>query len=127
MKTKFKLGPNQKKWLKALESGKYKRGKESLKVDYGDGFKYCCLGIACEVAGANWIKAHDDGCYTVNGRGGFLPKSIMEWLGVFYNDGSCPSGTYPSMIAMNDEKNLSFKEIAARIRKRPEEYFKESK
>jgi hypothetical protein len=33
------------KWLEALRSGKYNKGKESLLNDD----KYCCLGVLCEV------------------------------------------------------------------------------
>lgn len=41
--TEFQL-----KWLEALESGKWKQGAGWLK-DYQGG--YCCLGVACELAG----------------------------------------------------------------------------
>jgi len=34
-------------WVKALRSGEYKQGEETL---YEDG-KYCCLGVACVLAG----------------------------------------------------------------------------
>lgn len=37
-------------WLEKLRSGEFKQAKEFLHV--GDG--YCCLGVGCEVAGAEW-------------------------------------------------------------------------
>lgn len=127
---KFKLGPNQKKWLRALESGKYRRGQCLLKVDYGKGFLYCCLGVACEVAGVDWSKQPDDDRgYVVDGEDGVLPKRMIEWLGVFGCEGeTAPDDdlTHPSMVKMNDRLDLSFKKIAARIRKNPELYFKKS-
>lgn len=47
----------KKKWLKALRSGKYKQWQEWLK----DNGKYCCLGIACEVAGhGRTLTNHED-------------------------------------------------------------------
>ena len=42
---KQKLGPNQRKWIKALRSGRYKQGRKRLRT----GNKYCCLGVACKV------------------------------------------------------------------------------
>lgn len=35
------------KWIEALESGKYKKGKAKLRRVDGS---YCCLGVLCEVA-----------------------------------------------------------------------------
>jgi len=41
----------QTKWIEALESGKYNQGKNFLKVCDGGEFKYCCLGLLCELKG----------------------------------------------------------------------------
>lgn len=38
------------KWIKALRSGRYRQGKNTLK----EGRYYCCLGVLCTVAGAKW-------------------------------------------------------------------------
>lgn len=43
------------KWLKALRSGEYKQAKSALKEKSEDGFKHCCLGVACEVVKAKII------------------------------------------------------------------------
>ncbi len=43
----------KKRWLRALRSGKFIQGEGYLKVSDDDGvIKHCCLGVACEIAGA---------------------------------------------------------------------------
>lgn len=39
------------KWLKALRGRKYKQGRFSL--NNGDG-TFCCLGVLCDIVGAEW-------------------------------------------------------------------------
>jgi hypothetical protein len=36
-------------WVEALRSGSYKQGSGKLKKVEGDEYRYCCLGIACEI------------------------------------------------------------------------------
>jgi len=50
-----KLDPKFKaKWVKALRSGKFIQGKSFLKNRDSNGNAiYCCLGVACEIAGHN--------------------------------------------------------------------------
>lgn len=46
------------KWIKALESGKYKKGRGALKL-YN---KYCCLGVLADICGLridNTIKLEE--------------------------------------------------------------------
>lgn len=45
--TRFK-----KAWLKALRSGKFKKTTNTLKKKSVTEYKYCCLGVACEVVAA---------------------------------------------------------------------------
>lgn len=122
----LKLGPNQEKWLRALESGRYKRGRSWLKMERGGKFEYCCLGVACEVAGVKWQLGYG-GRYSTSGCDASLPESMVRWLGVFSHIGVVGYWEIdePSMAEMNDSLDLSFKKIAARIRKRPGAYFKE--
>ena len=48
----FSLSPTVKrKWLAALRSGKYKQGDAFLYNK--DDNSYCCLGVLCEIEGAN--------------------------------------------------------------------------
>lgn len=41
------------KWVRALRSGRYKQGKEHLRIDAvgTQQERFCCLGVLCEVAG----------------------------------------------------------------------------
>lgn len=38
------------KWIAALRSGSYQQGTETLRAKN----KYCCLGVLCDVDGAEW-------------------------------------------------------------------------
>jgi len=55
----------KRKWLEALRNGKYKQGKEALRIKD----KYCCLGVLCEIAKnskyVNWYIG-PDGNYIVS-------------------------------------------------------------
>lgn len=42
-------------WIEALRSGRYKQGMHVLR----DGDKFCCLGVAADLAGAEW-EPHTD-------------------------------------------------------------------
>lgn len=42
-------------WVTALRSGKYEQTEETLY----DGVGFCCLGVACDIAGAEWKKIGD--------------------------------------------------------------------
>lgn len=46
----------KRKWVKALRSGKYKQAREALKR----GDRYCCLGVLCNVLGAEWVRLEGD-------------------------------------------------------------------
>ena len=108
------------KWIDALRSGKFEQTTGAL----NDDGRFCCLGVACEVAIENGIKVkketHDDGITAYDGDDGTLPPSVMEWLGLEDRDGSfdaaCSSLTY-----INDTLNKNFLEIADHI----EEHWKE--
>jgi hypothetical protein len=95
------------KWVAALRSGKYKQDSGKYLLETPEG-KFCCLGVACKVAGIGntdnrleqeWIE-HIEG-YEFKG----IPKLLMG------ND-ELPK----TLASMNDSGN-SFKFIATWIEK----------
>lgn len=81
-------------WYRALKSGQFEQGKNYLGRREPDGqVRYCCLGVACEVAIANGLNlnrfsanaifrysgTHEDE-YTSTGS--HLPAAVMDWLGI---------------------------------------------
>jgi hypothetical protein len=74
---------NIRKWLDALESGKYRHCKHKLRV----GDFYCSLGVLCDVAkqelGLEWFLG-EDGFYRFQGCDISLPLSVVVWLGEPY-------------------------------------------
>lgn len=54
---KQKLGPNQKRWLKALESGRYKQTKNALLAELNDeGKKFKEIAAIIRSDPANYFK-----------------------------------------------------------------------
>lgn len=94
------------KWLEALRSGKYKQGRGELRSVNDE---FCCLGVLCDVSGqGEWDKrteAHYSyGQGTKWGAYG-LPLFMNEFTGLTMK----PEET---LFALNDDKKLSFNEIA---------------
>lgn len=129
-------------WTDALRSGEYRQGRGNLASRDGDTVKYCCLGVACEVA----IK---DGLYLEVTWGresetlGFvdldmkfydredlvLPRKVQEWLGVagmtaVEVDSPDESGIRDSVIDLNDSEEWTFDDIAEALE---HTYLKEEK
>lgn len=104
---------NIKKWVEALESGRYKQGSSYLATIDNE---YCCLGVACEVAIENGVpvqKKELENWYSYDSLSEFPPSIVMDWIGI-------PNEEQYDYTKMNDEMHLSFKEIAEEIRKRYE-------
>lgn len=118
----MKLGPNQEKWLAALESGEWKQGRGKLRSD--DDNRFCCLGVGADVAKLEWVKtAH--GHFAVLGEIGQAPQTLQDWLGLRDSLGSAV-GLDICLTEMNDN-GKSFKKIAKFVRGNAEAVFKESK
>lgn len=129
-KSAFKLGPLQKKWLKALRSGKFRQGKGALKIEAkNQGHpKYCCLGVANEVCKLG--ETDPENATLVH---------TYKKLGLRTSGGE-PKGehTYSwRLTELNDEgltnddswtvKKMTFKKIADHIEQNASAYFKASK
>jgi hypothetical protein len=108
------------KWLAALESGGYAQGKAFL-YD-GNRENYCCLGVACIVAGASQEELHGvelpDSLYNIPQ---LLPHELVNGPLVDelsrLNDGRYKSAAYPE-----GRPRHTFPEIAAWIRENVELY-----
>lgn len=98
------MNAEQTLWLAALRSGKYKQGRGRLRSADD---KYCCLGIACEVAG---MRAElEMGRYIY-----YEPDSSDYHLAYLGHDHAVRleiDGLMPTLAEMNDE-TASFAEIA---------------
>lgn len=95
---------NKRLWVAALRSGEFEQGKGAMCVTMSEKQgriarffrlkpkitkKFCCLGVACEVAMRNGVylntrRNHKGEVIEVlyNGIGWTLPTSVMKWLGV---------------------------------------------
>lgn len=84
------LGPNQEKWLKALESGEFKQGSRRLE-NLADGSR-CCLGVACAifdepriVTEAGIVMFGSESC----GSSGVLSQRLLRELALISRGGAC--------------------------------------
>lgn len=99
------------KWLEALRSGDYEQGKNLLRSDVG----YCCLGVACDINGAEWSLV-DDEYYIENSlaydfpKSGDLPDDVMKALKQQFIPGD--RDTVMSALAKMNDSGHTFDEIA---------------
>lgn len=142
------LGPNQRKWINALKSGKYKQTQFRLcNRNEHRHYEYCCLGLA-------WRLAHDKNPFQkplhrstgeclVNGMDDFgdtrkydnkLDHDHQELYGLYGPEGTpnwdlakklYPNVEFIYLSAMNDTQQKSFRQIGEWLEKYPEVYFKE--
>lgn len=126
-------GPQQ-RWAEYLESGLFSQTRAALHDTVGR----CCLGVGCQVAIDGGVPVHvrlvyrrasdqeENTHYTYDGENGRMPKAVREHLGLrgslgAYRSQSDWQNTFLSDD--NDVRRLSFEEIAAIIRSKPEGMF----
>ena len=70
--------PNEfkKQWIKALKSGDYLQGTGALSESSGSALAYCCLGVACSVAGVNDYDIHGEWIDDWNGDFCEIPEIL---------------------------------------------------
>ena len=120
-------------WADALESGRYRQGRGLLRSVKGE---YCCLGVLCELAveaGVIPPGIEDPSTDTQNvtyfsGTAIDLPPEVLEWAGleasswavrtVYFSvtDPRTGWGEIRSAEDLNDDLQLTFKEIATHVR-----------
>jgi len=120
------IGPNQEKWLQALESGEYRQGQNRLVEFDESGMKCCCLGVGalqfCESHRRDCdrlIFGEDEGEFST----GTAPPAVIRALALRGPCGDFDGGCN-SLVGMND-KGVTFANIAAFCRANPEAVFTE--
>ena len=67
-------------WIEALESGDYKQGQERLRQKNPNypGWRYCCLGVACDLTDPNEWEVLSSGTLSKYGLSTRMPpKNLM--------------------------------------------------
>lgn len=105
----------KKRWVKALRSGKFKKGKEYLHRQVSGDHTYCCLGVLCEVENARQTKRVRDfdpniTAYLVDGNEGSLTNKRLQRYGLTHK-------IQDALINKNDGIGWSFNRIANWIEK----------
>ena len=133
--------------VSALRSGKYKQGTSALR--YHD--SYCCLGVACDLAGVEWKGTTTPNFFyeeEIAGPTSFLTNSegktpfiinlspkVIDYYG-FTNasgefsdeislDGVLRENEEHSLIELNDGRGFTFDQIADFIETEPKGLFNE--
>lgn len=111
-----------KKWVEALESGKYKQGRGRLCEEIEGAKHYCCIGVLAEVAGIPAVRESK--------TGGRHHVFVFKFPDVDYDEGGGATADWWNTVTggeiglqggywnMNDSERKSFAEIAAEIRSR---------
>lgn len=90
----------KKKWLEALRSGDYKQGTSILK----NNDRYCCLGVACSVAGyERTLDSYKTGYIDDKRRFKNVPEILK---------GGFENPITSELMDMNDSYDKNFNEIA---------------
>lgn len=121
------MNRNAKKWVAALRSGKYKRGTGQLAIFANrqqSRIKYCCLGVACELAHQAGIVSKEVspcGRLVYAGNDSYLPPVVRDWLGLKDKEGGYgPHKPWiETTLARLNDAGKTFTYIADVIEKEP--------
>jgi len=81
----------KRRWLKALESGNYKKGRYGLRTRD----TYCATGVLCDIyrayIGGEWVESKkNSGMFRLNVKGqyyiSYIPEEILELTGLSKED-----------------------------------------
>jgi len=109
-----KMNPKIKKmWVKALRSGEYGQGqKRLLTIEKSGEHSFCCLGVLCDLhsreTGEKWNIRNDlfDGKVGAYEDYETMPgEGVDSWAGL-------DTEAQDILASMNDDRRLSFKQIA---------------
>src|SRR5688500_15014524 len=103
---------NMRLWVDALRSGDYKQGRHYLQADG----KFCCLGVACQVAVAAGVplrvRKYADRIVVYGDCQSSLPPEVTTWLGTGDGFGDVPVTKWLLATRANDSHGWSFERIA---------------
>ena len=133
------VAAHRREWIAALRSGKYAQGSDYLRQIGGVGQdeqdRFCCMGVAADILGATWTKSteYEEDAYWVDGDSSmdrcYLKSDLCEQMGLLntvYSDLGYPNrarvGTL-GLSRLNDERGLTFEQIANELENHPELYF----
>lgn len=94
------------KWLRALRSGKFKQGQQTLCAKTDDDYEFCCIGVLAHIAiSAPWAQFGYEHTFEGNGENTTtLSSKILRRVGL-------KDDIQTKLIVMNDN-GKSFKQIA---------------
>lgn len=104
----------RRKWVEALRSGKYEQTKGHLY----DGKGYCCLGVACVVAG---FEPYQRACekWWFKEEANYLPFEVQQMYGFTSNEGTYGEAGDNDLASDNDNNGKTFAQIADIIEANP--------
>ena len=107
------------KWVKALRSGSYRQTQSYLSVKENGKYKYCCLGVLCQIAlKEGVVKEYNTKCFAkiYDNCDTALPTTVKHWAGM-KTDLGFVDGAASSLAYLNDRIGYKFSEIADHIEK----------
>jgi hypothetical protein len=116
-----KFTPTQKRWLEALESGKFKQGIGNLcSLEKPRHRSYCCLGVAAKLLGCAEKRIAKANCVLFDGKDTTAPDKVIKALRLYGGVGQAKKARqHTSLAQRNDSGDYDFKQIAAEIRAKP--------
>lgn len=145
MPTKKQLKKRRAELVAALRSGEFQQGRNRLRSGETND-QFCCLGVACELSGVvSWVfdPALDPKPDTVLARGYHMPQSVADYYGFASVNGMFQLGKktphldkfaieslgsgITSLVTLNDERELTFSQIADVIESNPKDLWRRNK
>jgi hypothetical protein len=105
-------------WIDALRSGEYEQGQGHLRKEEPLGARYCCLGVAQEVALDNgWVSADVPNSYNLDWGSAVMPIDLGRWFGFMHHATDPDLGFHQGAgvvycVMANDDLNWTFEQIA---------------
>lgn len=108
---KATLRERRERWIKALESGRYRQTRGQLREVNWKTASYCCLGVLCNLEkekGQKWDGSEFLAGVPLDGYVNYPPDSILKKLNV--------SDDLSNTLADMNDSGKTFKDIAAFLR-----------